>query len=63
MKRFPEAAAYCEFDKDATDEDIKRALPITDKTFADGTYNENWTYYFDIDIDEDEMYMWFIVRA
>lgn len=63
VKRFPEASAYCEFDKDATLDDIKKSLPITDKYFADGTINENWTYYFDIDIDENEMYMWFIVRA
>lgn len=62
-KRFPEASAYCEFDKDATLEDIKRSLPITDKFYADGTVYENWTYYFDIDIDEDGMYMWFIKRA
>ena len=62
-KRFPEASAYCDFDEDATAEDIIKGFPITDKFNADGTIYENWTYYFDIDIDQDGMYMWFIERA
>lgn len=63
-KRFPEAAEFCEFDTDCTIEEIARALPITDKFWADGTVNQDWTYYFDIDFDyEDRMYIWFIKRA
>ena len=62
-KRFPEASAYCEFDEDATAEEIIKGFPITDKYLADGTFNEQWTYYLDIYIDDDGMYMWFIKRA
>lgn len=62
-KKFPEAAEYCEFDADCTIEEIANALPITDKYFADGTVNNEWTYYFDIDFEQDGMYLWFIKRA
>ena len=62
-KKFPEAAAYCEFDEDCTIEQIAKSLPITDKYLADGTVNNEWTYYFDIDLDQDGMYIWFIERA
>lgn len=62
-KKFPEAASYCEFDEGYTNEEIAKALPITDKYLADGTINEEWTYYFDIDFNQDGMYMWFIERA
>jgi hypothetical protein len=62
-KRFPEAAEFCELDEGHTNEEIAKCLPITDKYFADGTINEEWTYYFNIDIEQDGMYMWFIKRA
>ena len=63
-KKFPKAADFCEFDTDCTIEEIAKSLPITDKFFADGTVNNDWTYYFDIDFDrEDGMYIWFIERA
>ena len=62
-KKYPAAADYCEFDKECTVEQIIKALPITDKFWADGTINKEWTYYFDIDIDQDGMYIWFIERA
>lgn len=62
-KRFPEAAEYCEIDEGHTIEEIAKCLPITDKYYADGTINDEWTYYFDIDFDQDGMYMWFIQRA
>lgn len=62
-KRYPEAADYCEFDRDCTIEQIAQALPITDKYLADGTVNNEWTYYFDIDFDQEGMYIWFIQRA
>ena len=63
-KRFPEAAEFCEFDTDCTIEEIAKSLPITDKFLADGTVNNDWTYYFDIDFDcGDGMYIWFIKRA
>lgn len=62
-KKFPEAANYCEFDEGHTIEEIAKSLPITDKYFADGTINEEWTYYFDIDFDQEGMYMWFIQRT
>ena len=62
-KKFPEAADYCGIDEGFTIEQIKRALPLTDKYFADGTVNNEWTYYFDIDFDQEEMYIWFIQRA
>lgn len=61
-KKFPEASDYCEFG-DCTIEEVKKSLPITDKYFADGTINNDWTYYFDIDFDQDGMYIWFIKRA
>lgn len=63
IKKHPEAAEYCDFDKNCTSEEIINSLPITDKFFADGTINNEWTYYFDIDIDQDGMYVWFIKRA
>lgn len=62
-KKFPEAAEYCEFDEDCTIEQITQALPITDKYLADGTVNNEWTYYFDIDFKQEGMYIWFIQRA
>ena len=62
-KRFPEAADFCEFDDTCTVEEIAKSLPITDKYWADGTVNEEWTYHFDIDFDQDGMYIWFIGRA
>lgn len=62
-KKFPEATEYCEFDEGHTIEEIAKSLPITDKYFADGTVNNDWTYYFDIDFNQDGMYMWFIERA
>ena len=61
-KKFPEAAEYSEF-SDYTIEQVKNALPITDKYFADGTINNDWSYYFDIDFDQDGMYIWLIKRA
>lgn len=61
-KRFPEAKEFCEFDKECTSEEIAKALPITDMYLADGTINKEWTYYFDIDFNQDGMYMWFIER-
>lgn len=63
-KRFPEAADFCEFDVDCTIDEIAKSLPITDKFWADGTVNNDWTYYFDIDFNcGDGMYIWFIERA
>lgn len=63
-KRFPEAAEFCEFDKDCTLEEIQKSLPITDKYLADGTVNNEWTYYLNIDFNcGDKMYIWFIQRA
>lgn len=62
-KKFPEAKDYCEFDNDRTIEEIAKSLPITDKYFADGTINDEWAYYFDIDFEQDGMYIWFIQRA
>lgn len=61
-KKFTESAEYCDFDKSCTNEEILKALPITDKYFADGTINTEWTYYLDIDIEQDGMYIWFIKR-
>ena len=62
-KRYPEAAEFCEFDEGHTNEEIAKSLPLTDKYNADGTINEEWTYYFDIDFYQDGMYIWFIERA
>lgn len=62
-KKFPEAAEYCEFNKDCTIEQIAQSLPITDKYFADGTITNEWTYYFDIDFEQEGMYIWFIQRV
>lgn len=62
-KKYPAAAEFCEFDEGHTIEEIKKSLPLTDKFFADGTINDEWTYYFDIDFDQDGMYVWFIQRA
>lgn len=61
-KRFPEAADFCDFDKDCTIDQIQQSLPLTDKFFADGNVNKDWSYYFDIDFDQDGMYIWFIQR-
>lgn len=61
-KKFPEAAEFCEFDNECTIEEIKKSLPLTDKYLADGTVNDEWYYYFDIDFDQDGMYIWFIKR-
>ena len=62
--KFPEASAFCAFDKDCTIDDISKSLPITDKFLADGTVNNEWTYYFDIDFDfGDGIYIWFIQRS
>lgn len=64
-KRFPNAAPFCEFDEGLTNEEIKQGLPITDKFNADGTVNNNWTYYFDIDFDQGGLYnfyIWYIER-
>ena len=61
-KRFPEASDFCEFDKDLTIEQIKQGLPVTDKYSSDGTIYNDWSYYFDIDFDQDGMYIWFIER-
>ena len=61
-KRFPKAADFCEFDE-ITPEVLKSCLPITDKFLADGTVNNDWTYYFDIDFNcGDGMYIWYIER-
>lgn len=62
-KRFPEAKDYCEFDKDCTVEEIAKSLPITDKYLADGAINNEWTYFFDVDFDQDGFYIWFIQRV
>lgn len=62
-KKFPEVAEYCEVDEDCTIEQITQALPITDKYLADGTVNNEWTYYFDIDFEQEGMYIWFIQRV
>jgi hypothetical protein len=62
-KNFPEAKAFCEFDDDCTIEEIAKSLPITDKYWADGTVYEDWTYYFNIDFDQDGMYIYYIERA
>lgn len=62
-QKFPAAAAFCEFDSYKI-EDIRAALPLTDKFLADGTVNNDWTYYFDIDFDcGTGMYVWYIERA
>lgn len=60
--KHPEAAPFCEFDEYSVEE-IAKALPITDKYWADGSVNDDWTYYFDIDFDNDGMYVWFIERT
>lgn len=63
-KRFSEAAEFCEFDTDCTIDDVAKSLPITDKFLADGTINDNWTYYFGIDFNcGDGMYIWCIKRV
>lgn len=63
-KRFSEAAEFCGFDTDCTIEDIAKSLPITDKFLADGTVNDDWTYYFGIDFNcGDGMYIWCIKRV
>ena len=62
-RKFPEAKDFCEFDDDCTVEAVAKALPITDKYWADGTVYEDWTYYFNIDFDQDGMYIYYIERA
>lgn len=63
-RRFPEAADYCYFDDDCSVEDIAKSLPITDKFYADGTVNNDWSYYLNIDFDCcGGIYIWFIGRA
>lgn len=62
VEKVPAATPFCEFNDDCTIDEIVKALPITDKFLADGTVNHDWTYYFDIDADEDGMYVWFIER-
>ena len=60
--KYPEVADYCKFG-DLIIEDFKNALPITDKYLADGTVNNDWTYYFDIDFNQEGMYIWFVKRV
>ena len=62
-KNFPDTEDFTCFDIDCTIEEIKSYLPVTDKFMADGTINNDWTYYFDIDVQEDGFYLWFIERA
>lgn len=62
-KKFPCAKDFTCFDIDMTAEEIRTMLPMTDRDLADGTKNMNWTYYFDIDMDqEDGFYIWYIER-
>lgn len=62
-KKFPEVAVMTDFDEGHTNEEIISCLPITDMNLADGTRNNDWTYYFNIDSQEEGFYIWYIERA
>ena len=62
-KAYPVAAPFSDFDEGCTEPDILSSLPMTDKYWADGKVNNEWTYYFDIDAQEDGYYIWYIERA
>ena len=61
-KKYPCVADFAEFDE-FKEEAIIPSLPITDKYLSDGTINNEWSYYFNIDVQEDGYYIWYIERA